>query len=425
MVDQSGKPVISRLQPDVMRRLAVGNQGPLRRRRHRHGHPVHGQGRRSRISTPSKWKAASARISIEFYQWLLLPAIVFLLASILAGTRWRGVNAGHGRGAVVSSNTRPARGPMRSPPPSRRCEQGHYTEARGSLSANSPRAPRLAGTQGAFPPRRSHRRLSRRGFQRRAHRIQRAPCSRKIRRSRPTATSAWATPCFNSAGAASPKSPIRRTPGEPRRTSNDFDDPGQGTPRETQGRRRSRGSGRRPAYGRMESLITNWADAVRHYRFRRSPRIPANRSRAQPRDDHDLSQAPAGTAGGGEGADRTIDATAAARRGRTPGRRRRRQGKKARRAKARAKAPRNRRRTRARARRNPRTATATRSEKPEDKSGKKDDEEKDSDKEGGKPRRNTRGTRPQDPQGKRGPRKRPANTRTARVPHPRERLVTS
>ncbi len=32
-------------------------------------------------------------VFIEFYQWLVLPAIVFLIGSILAGTRWRGVNA--------------------------------------------------------------------------------------------------------------------------------------------------------------------------------------------------------------------------------------------------------------------------------------------------------------------------------------------
>ena len=32
------------------------------------------------------------KVSIEFYQWLLLPAIVFLLGSIIAATRWRGIN---------------------------------------------------------------------------------------------------------------------------------------------------------------------------------------------------------------------------------------------------------------------------------------------------------------------------------------------
>ena len=41
----------------------------------------------------SKWRAASAACSIEFYQWLVLPAIVFLLGSIVAATRWRGVRA--------------------------------------------------------------------------------------------------------------------------------------------------------------------------------------------------------------------------------------------------------------------------------------------------------------------------------------------
>jgi len=31
------------------------------------------------------------RISIEFYQWLMFPAILFLTASIIAGTRWKGL----------------------------------------------------------------------------------------------------------------------------------------------------------------------------------------------------------------------------------------------------------------------------------------------------------------------------------------------
>jgi len=33
------------------------------------------------------------RISIEFYQWLMFPAILFFMVSILAGTRWRGLPA--------------------------------------------------------------------------------------------------------------------------------------------------------------------------------------------------------------------------------------------------------------------------------------------------------------------------------------------
>ena len=91
MVDRSGKPVISRLQPDVMRKLAAETKGR---------YAVAGTG----MDIPAMVKSAikdldafemegrERRVSIEFYQWLVLPAIVFLFGSILAGTRWRGVN---------------------------------------------------------------------------------------------------------------------------------------------------------------------------------------------------------------------------------------------------------------------------------------------------------------------------------------------
>jgi Ca-activated chloride channel homolog len=36
-------------------------------------------------------KGRDRRISIEFYQWLLLPALLFIITSITVGTRWRGV----------------------------------------------------------------------------------------------------------------------------------------------------------------------------------------------------------------------------------------------------------------------------------------------------------------------------------------------
>ena len=91
MVDRSGKPIISRLQSDVMRKLATETKGR---------YAVAGSG----MDIPAMVKSAiedldafemqgrERRISIEFYQWLVLPAIVFLMGSILAGTRWRGVS---------------------------------------------------------------------------------------------------------------------------------------------------------------------------------------------------------------------------------------------------------------------------------------------------------------------------------------------
>lgn len=90
MVDRSGKTVISRLQSEVMRRLAEQTKGRF---------AVAGSG----VDIPTLVKSVVAgldafemdgrerRISIEFYQWLLFPAILFLMISIIAGTRWKGI----------------------------------------------------------------------------------------------------------------------------------------------------------------------------------------------------------------------------------------------------------------------------------------------------------------------------------------------
>jgi Ca-activated chloride channel family protein len=92
MIDRAGQPIISRLQPTVLRQLAAAT----------HGHyAVAGSG----VDIPAMVKNAimgldafemegrARNVAIEFYQWLVLPAIVFLLGSIVADTRWRGVRA--------------------------------------------------------------------------------------------------------------------------------------------------------------------------------------------------------------------------------------------------------------------------------------------------------------------------------------------
>jgi len=90
MVDRSGRPVVSRLQADVMRKLASETKGRF---------TLAGSG----LDIPEMVKSVvkdldafemngrDRRVSIEFYQWLMLPAILFLIVSITAGTRWKGV----------------------------------------------------------------------------------------------------------------------------------------------------------------------------------------------------------------------------------------------------------------------------------------------------------------------------------------------
>ena len=102
MVDRRGQPIISRLQPDVMRKLAEETKGR---------YAIAGSGMDIPAMVKSSVKDLDAfeiegrerRVSIEFYQWLLLPAIVFLIGSILAATRWRGVKAAAVTAAVLLS----------------------------------------------------------------------------------------------------------------------------------------------------------------------------------------------------------------------------------------------------------------------------------------------------------------------------------
>lgn len=91
MLDREGKPVISRLRADSLRELASKTNGSF---------ALAGSG----ADIPAMVKSAIAgleafevegrerRVYIEFYQWLVLPAIVLLIASLVAGTRWRGVS---------------------------------------------------------------------------------------------------------------------------------------------------------------------------------------------------------------------------------------------------------------------------------------------------------------------------------------------
>lgn len=93
MVDREGRPILSTLQPDVMRKLAKDTGGT---------YVIAGRG----ADIPSMVEVAiqgmetfeieggQTRVVIEFYQWVLLPAIFFLMAAIVAGTRWRGIVGG-------------------------------------------------------------------------------------------------------------------------------------------------------------------------------------------------------------------------------------------------------------------------------------------------------------------------------------------
>jgi len=90
MVDENGQPVISRLQPEVLRNLAEDTNG-------KYAAAGSGDDIASLVKNSIKdldafeMEGRQREVTIEYYQWFLLPAIAFLFASIIIGTRWRGV----------------------------------------------------------------------------------------------------------------------------------------------------------------------------------------------------------------------------------------------------------------------------------------------------------------------------------------------
>lgn len=90
MVDRSGRPIISRLQTEVLRKLAESTKGRF---------AVAGSGLDISALVKSlvlgmdafEMEGRERRISIEFYQWFMLSAVLFLILSIVAATRWKGV----------------------------------------------------------------------------------------------------------------------------------------------------------------------------------------------------------------------------------------------------------------------------------------------------------------------------------------------
>lgn len=88
--DQDGQPIISRLHPEILKTIAEETKGRF---------AVAGSGvdipalARSAMSDLDQFemKGREKKVVIEFYQWLLGPALVCLLVSILAATRWRPV----------------------------------------------------------------------------------------------------------------------------------------------------------------------------------------------------------------------------------------------------------------------------------------------------------------------------------------------
>lgn len=102
LIDESGSKVLSRLQAGVLRKLATSTGGQ---------YVVAG----SAGDIPAmielavqgmdvfEMEAGETRVVIEFFQWAVLPGIFFLISAIVAGTRWRRVSVAAFAGLVFLS----------------------------------------------------------------------------------------------------------------------------------------------------------------------------------------------------------------------------------------------------------------------------------------------------------------------------------
>ncbi len=90
VLDESENKVLSRLQPEVLRKLATATGGQ---------YVVAGSGgdipAMIEVAVQGmdmfEVEAGETRVFIEFFQWAVLPGIAFLMAAIVAGTRWRSI----------------------------------------------------------------------------------------------------------------------------------------------------------------------------------------------------------------------------------------------------------------------------------------------------------------------------------------------
>ncbi len=90
LIDSGGNRILSRLKPDVLRKLAneTGGCYVIAGR----GADIPGMVRAATQGLDAfEMEGGKRRIVIEFFQWALLPAIFFIVAAIVAGTRWRGL----------------------------------------------------------------------------------------------------------------------------------------------------------------------------------------------------------------------------------------------------------------------------------------------------------------------------------------------
>lgn len=92
LIGPDGKTVLSRFQPGPLRRLAADTGGRFATASGSTDIPAMVK-LAAKDLDEFELKGRERHHVIEFYQWLVLPAVLFLMISITIGTRWRGINA--------------------------------------------------------------------------------------------------------------------------------------------------------------------------------------------------------------------------------------------------------------------------------------------------------------------------------------------
>lgn len=127
LIDESGNKVLSLLQANVLRKLSTATGG-------QYVVAASGSDIPAMIELAVQgmdmfeMEAGEKRVVIEFFQWAVLPGIVFLMAAIVAGTRWRRVSLAAFAGLMIlfpndlqANELRAAKSAF---------EEGRYDEAR-------------------------------------------------------------------------------------------------------------------------------------------------------------------------------------------------------------------------------------------------------------------------------------------------------
>jgi Ca-activated chloride channel family protein len=147
MTDRSGAPIVSRLRPETLRNLAQETKGRFTIANSGQNIPALVTSVVSGLDA-FEMEGRERRISIEFYQWLVLPAILFLMLSIIAGTRWKGIRTVVTAAALGACFIQPAPA-SEATQAMQELEGQHYKEARESynkLAAES----RMAETKARY-----------------------------------------------------------------------------------------------------------------------------------------------------------------------------------------------------------------------------------------------------------------------------------